>query len=355
IDRSDYELKGALNNVLSYFRGDSILRGDFRLFSNNTDLNQLMYLTSGIGMEDENKDTNTGMHVAEDSLSEPYMVPEGIEFKLSARINQLINSTDTATNIRGDVLIHDGILVLDDLIFTSPAADMQLTAMYRTPRKNHLYLGIDYHMLDVEISRLLQMIPDIDILMPMLRSFSGSGEFHIAAETYLDSAYNIKMSTLRGASSIVGHDLVLMDGETFSEIAKKLRFSRKAENRVDSLSAEFTIFREEIDIYPFLIVMDKYKAVVGGRHNLDMSFNYHISLVESPLPVRLGIDINGTLEELHYKPVSPRYAEFYRPASRRAVESNQLELRRLIREALIRKVEKTEEQGSDGVGGAETL
>jgi len=355
IDRSDYELKGALNNVLSYFRGDSILRGDFNFFSNTTDLNQLMALTSGIGTESVPEDTiqnaivnaNSSLPESEDSLSMPYMVPEGIEFNLSARVNQLISGADTAVNINGDVLINDGILVLDELNFTTPAAEMQLTAMYRTPRKNHLYLGIDYHMLDVEISRLLQMIPDIDTIMPMLRSFSGSGEFHIAAETYLDSAYNIKMSTLRGASSIAGNDLVLLDGETFSEIAKKLRFSRKAENKVDSLSAEFTIFREEIDIYPFLIVMDRYKAVVGGRHNLDMSFNYHISLVESPLPVRLGIDINGNLEDLHYKPVAPRYAEFYRPASRKAVQSTQLELRRLIREALIGKVEKTDEQEND--------
>jgi hypothetical protein len=223
---------------------------------------------------------------------------------------------------------------------------MQLTAMYRTPRKNHIYLGMDYHMLDVEISRLLEMIPDIDTLMPMLRSFAGSGEFHLAVETYVDSAYEIKQSTLRGAASIEGEDLVLMDGETFGEIAKKLRFSRKAENRVDSLSAEFTIFREEIDIYPFLIVMDRYKAIVGGRHNFDMSFDYHISLIDSPLPVRLGIDIKGTADELQYRPTNPKYSQLYRPIRRNVVENRQLELRRMIREALIQDVEEEPEEGN---------
>ncbi len=350
IDRSDYELTGSVNNVLSYFRGDSILRANFNFSSNSTDLNQLMYLTSGIGVEDEGKETTSARPDTADSFTGPYMVPEGVDLNITARVNQVISGVDTATNIMGDVLINDGILILDDLTFTSPAADMQLTAMYRTPRKNHLYLGMDYHMLNVEISRLLKMIPDIDTLMPMLRSFAGTGEFHIAAETYLDSAYNIKKSTLRGASSIAGQDLVLMDGETFGEIAKKLRFSRKAENRVDSLSAEFTIFREEIDIYPFLIVMDRYKAVVGGRHNFDMSFDYHISLIDSPLPLKLGIDINGTMDDLKYRPVSPKYAELYRPATRRVVESRQLELRKMIRDALIGKVEKTEQQDPEGAG-----
>ena len=223
---------------------------------------------------------------------------------------------------------------------TTPATRIQLTSMYRTPRKNHLYLGLDYHMFDIEIEELLRMIPDVDSLMPMLRSFRGKGEFHLAVETYLDSVYNVKKSTLRGASSIKGENLVLMDGETFTEIAKKLMFSKKTENKVDSLSAEFTIFRDEIDIYPFLIVMDKYKAVVGGRHNFDMSFDYHISVVDCPLPVKLGIDVKGTMDNLSYNLVPCKYAEFYRPSSRKVVENKQLELRKMIRDALTERLKR---------------
>jgi hypothetical protein len=143
---------------------------------------------------------------------------------------------------------------------------------------------------------------------------------------------------LRGASSIKGQDLILMDGETFSEIAKTFKFNKRTENRVDSLSAEFTIFREEIDIYPFLIVMDKYKAVVAGRHNFDLSFDYHISVVDCPLPIKLGIDIKGTMDNMTYRMAKCRYAEFYRPPSRRVVENKQLEIRKMIRDALTQRV-----------------
>jgi len=272
------------------------------------------------------------------TYSGPYMVPKGIDVLLNTNIKMATLGIDTATNILGNVQVKDGILLLDELTFKTPAARMQLTSMYRTPRKNHLYIGLDYHMLDVEIGELLTMIPDIDSLMPMLRSFEGEGEFHIAVETYMDSTYNIKRSTLRGASSIKGDDLVLMDGETFSEIANKLKFSKKTENKVDFLSAEFTIFRNEIDIYPFLIVMDKYQAVVSGRHNFDMSFDYHVSIVDSPLPIKLGLDIKGNMDDMDVSLAKCRYAEYFRPASRKEVEKNQLELRKMIREALTRKV-----------------
>ncbi len=337
-DKSDFQLSGEASNILSYFRGDSILRGNFSFVSNTTDITQMMAFTSGLGSEDTTSVEQAEASSDDSTYTGPYMVPEGIDLLLNTNIKTATLGIDTISDIIGDVRVKDGVLVLDGLTLQTPGARIQLTSMYRTPRKNHIYMGLDYHMLDIEIGELLNMIPDIDTLMPMLRSFAGEAEFHIAIETYVDSLYNIKLSTLRGASSIRGSNLVLMDGETFSDIANKLKFNKKTENKVDSLSAEFTIFRNEIDIYPFLIVMDKYKAVVAGRHNTDMSFKYHVSLVESPVPVKLGVDLNGNIEDLNVDLAKCKYAEFYRPAHRGVVENKQLELMQMIRDILMQKV-----------------
>ena len=332
IDNSDFSLKGTLSNVLSYFRKDSLLRGNFDFVSNHTDVMQLMNLTSGIGAE-------PGDSVKADAGG-PYMVPKGMDLLMNVNIAAATFGLDSARMIKGGVRVKDGLLVLDDFDFTTPAARMQITTMYRTPRKNHLFMGLECHMLNVEIEALLKIIPDIDSMMPMLRSFKGKGEFHMAVETYLDSLYNPKKSTIRGAASIKGQDLVLMDGQTFSEIAKTLRFNKKTYNKVDSISAEFTVFKQEVDVYPFLFVMDKYKAVIAGRHNLDLSFDYHISVVDSPLPIKFGVNVSGTMDHMKYGLAKCRYAEFYRPAARYEVKNKQLELRKMIRDALIAKVKK---------------
>ena len=328
IDRSDFNLSGKLSNVISYFRKDSLLRGDFDFVSKKTDLVQLMQLTSGLGDTTQTDETSTG----------PYMVPKGMDLQMNVDVASASYGSDVVKDIKGKLQVKDGLMVLDDFDFVTTAARMKLTAMYRTPRKNHLFMGFDFHMFDVEIGELLKIIPDVDSIMPMLRSFSGKGEYHMAAETYTDSLYNPKKSTIRGAASVRGQNLVLMDGETFSEIAKTLKFSKQTFNKVDSLAAEFTVFKQEIDVYPFLIVMDKYKGVVAGRHNLDMSFDYHISVVDSPLPLKFGIDISGNLDDLKYRLAKCRYAEFYRPAARGEVQNRQLELRRMIRDALTQKL-----------------
>ncbi len=337
IDKSDFSLSGKLSNILSYVKSDSLLRGNFNFVSDKTDLVQLMQLTSGMG----DKEAKPAPATTNDAPTGPYMVPKGIDVQLNVNVASANYGTGVARDIKGQLRVKDGLLILDDLSMVTPAAKMRLTTMYRTPRKNHLFMGLDFHMTDVEISELLKIIPDVDSIMPMLRSFSGKGEFHAAAETYLDSLYNPKISTIRGAASVRGTDLVLMDGQTFSEIAKTLRFSKKTFNKVDSLAAEFTLFKNEIDIYPFLIVMDKYKGVVAGRHNMDMTFDYHISVVQSPLPFRLGIDITGKIDDLKYRLAKCRYADMYRPASRGVVQSKQLELRKMIRDALTKKLADT--------------
>jgi hypothetical protein len=367
LGNSDFQLMGNVLHIGDYLNNTGSLKAELNFVSNLTDVNQLMKLTSGLG-ETENEENaepegaqayntgssgkevaqahNTGSSGQEEATpadstvaSGPFLVPKNIDLNVNTSIMNAYVGNQIATNLTGRLYVKDDALVLEEIGFVSAAARLKLTALYRSPRPNHLYLGLDYHMVDIQIDELLSMFPDLDTIMPMLSSFKGQGEFHLAAETYLDKNYNLKKSTLRGASSIRGDNLVLMDSETFSKISKILMFNKKTENKIDSLSAEFTVFKNEVDVYPFTIVMDKYKAVVGGRHNLDMSFDYHISLLESPLPMRLGVNISGTMDDLKIRPAACKYPENYRPVSRRIVDAQKLELRKLIRETLIKQME----------------
>jgi hypothetical protein len=237
INNSTFSLKGDLWNIFSYITKDSLLKGDFLFQSSNTDINELMNLTSGIG-EKENVVTEKTP-----TSSDPYLVPKGIDIQLHTAISKAKLGGDYIKDISGDIRIKDGVMVLKDLLFTTQAAKMKLTAMYKTPRRSHLFIGMDYYMYDIDINKLVKMIPDMDSIMPMLSSFSGKAEYHLTAETYLDANYNPKKSTIRAASSLKAKDLVVLDGPTFKDISKKLMFNNKTKNKIDSLTVEFTVFK----------------------------------------------------------------------------------------------------------------
>jgi hypothetical protein len=238
-------------------------------------------------------------------------------------------------NIAGRVYVKDGILVLEEMGLTNEAARMQLTAMYRTPRMNHLFLGFDFHLLDIKIDKLIAMIPEVDTILPMLKAFSGNAEFHFAAETYLKSNYDIKFSTLRGAAAINGRDLVVLDNETYQKIAKKLLFNKKTENKIDSINAEITVYKNEIDVYPLCVQMDNYMVALGGRHNTDMTFDYDINVLK---PIYLGVNVSGNIDNLKIKLAKCKFAQDFRPHWYQKADNQSRELRERIKQSMEKNV-----------------
>lgn len=338
LGNSDFSLVGEVRNIGRWIDKKGILEGELTFSSYHTDVNEIMALTSAKYGTEETEEDKQVLSKEEDHNNEqssPYLVPKDVDIALTTDIKEAVVFDQLARDLGGRLFVKDGVLVLEEMGFICNAAKLQLTAIYKTPKYNHLYVGLDYHMIDVNIQELVNMIPQIDTLLPMLRSFRGGAEFHLAAETFMNENYDLKMSTARGACSITGKDLVLLDGETFSQIAKILMFNKKTENKVDSISVQATLFKNEIDIYPFCLTMDKYMAAAGGRHNTDMSFNYHISLLK---PLYLGVDVNGTFDDLKIKPAKCKYAQDFRPIIRRDVETQNASLKKIINQTLKRNV-----------------
>ena len=297
---SDFELQGAFTNVDEFIRKEALLKGTLDFTSHYTDVNQIMDMFSGMGdttlVAEEEIVTDT--IVKED---EPFMVPLGIDIALNTLIENAVVGDMNLSNIGGGLTVKNGVMVLQEMGFTSNAATMKVTAMYKSPRRNHLYLGFDLHLLEIDIAEMINLMPELDTLVPMLSSFAGNAEFHFAAETYLKSNYEMKVSTLRGATAIHGKDLVILDNATYKKLGRLLGFKDKENNKIDNLNVEITAFKNEIDVYPTLIAVDKYKAVVGGRHNLNMTFDYRLGM-SNPWPFRrLGIIISGNMDDMKFK------------------------------------------------------
>ncbi|MBR4786567.1 MAG: hypothetical protein IK013_01605 [Bacteroidales bacterium] len=325
IGNSDFSLSGKITQIDDYFNGKGLINGTLEFTSDYIDLNQIMDMFSGLGVSD-----SVMAEKPEDSQKDPFMVPYGMNIRMNTHIKKALYEDTYFRNIGGFLDLKDGTLVLEEMAVTHDAARMQLTAMYQSPRKNHLFLGLDFHLLDIKIDQLIALIPEVDTILPMLKAFAGNAEFHFAIETNLKSNYDLKYSTLRGAAAINGQNLVVLDQETFNNIAKKLKFKKNTPNRIDSLSAEMTIFKNEIDVYPFLVSLDKYQAILSGRHNLNMDYQYNISLIK---PIRLGLDIIGT-DKRRFKLGKAKYATLFRPERQNVVEQNVMQLKTRIHEAL---------------------
>jgi hypothetical protein len=346
LGNSDFNLYGQVNNIAEFIKTKDLLKGELDFVSEKTDITQLMDIFNGMGRKDTTVQVKENEKVPLDSTgkpkkTDPFMVPKGVDFRLNTNIKKTVVNNHLIENIKGGLTIKDGVLILEEMGFTSRAANMQLTAIYESPRKNHLYTSFDFHLLNINIEELISLVPYVDTIVPMLKSFKGTGEFHLSAETNLFSDYTPKKSTILGASAFEGYDLVLLDNSTFDNIASKLMFEKKTENRVDSLSVEMTIFKDKVELFPFLIKMDDYSAVIAGVQT-PKKCNYHISLTDCPLPVYLGLDVKGPITDLEYNLASCRYKKLYRPDKKGVVDDRILRFKKIIKNSLKSNVKPIE-------------
>lgn len=351
LGNSDLNIKGNVRHIGGWFRHKKILEGELDIVSDHCDANQLMAWFSAdeetsqeseaesqeSKAESQEELTSTPEQNTPDSTKEmePFMVPLDVDLALNTNLKEVEIFNQVAKDLKGGIFMQEGNLILDEVGFVCRAAKLQLTAMYRSPRRNHLYLGMDYHMVDVDIDELLTMIPNLEEMVPMLSSFKGAAEFHLAAETYLNSQYQPKMSTLRGAASLTGKDLVVLDGETFDKISRLLLFSKKTENKIDSINAELTIYKNQIDVYPLCVQMDNYMVALGGRHNTNMTFDYDINVLS---PIYLGVKVSGSMDDLQIKLAKCKFAQDFKPHWYQKVDNQSRELRERIKQSMEKNV-----------------
>ena len=329
IGRSDLKASGVVYDLYGVMKHHKVLRATLDVSSHNLDCNQLI---NALNFPADTLNTEAEEVAETDTASaiKLFIIPKHIDFELQTNLKRVRYDKMVFENVRGEVDIHDQAVHLNALRMRGLDAGMSATMVYRATEKKRGYAGFDFKLRRVNIGKLVDFIPSLDTIVPMLRSFQGRVNFDAAAEARLDSNMNIRIPSLRAAVRIDGDSLVLMDGETFAEISKMLHFKNKKRNVFDSISVNVTVKDGNVTVYPFVVQIDRYKAAVGGTQGLDMNFNYHVSILKSPLPFKMGVTITGNLDKMKFKLGKAKYKDAVTPVAIRKVDSTRIHLGRDI-------------------------
>jgi hypothetical protein len=314
--RSDLLLNGYVENIRRVLLGRGTLNMNFDLQSDTLDTNELIKAFSiepGPGSGDL------------------LIVPGNINLQVVMAVSNAYYRHLQMTNLHGLLRASNRYLQLDGLEASSNAGDISINALYATPDKDNLRAGLDIEMKDVLLEEVTRLLPSMDTLFPMINSFRGLADVQISVTSGLDAQMNLKFSTLTGACRIAGYGLVLLDGQTFSDISRKLMFRKKALNLIDSIHVEATMADNRIDVFPFIMQMDRYRAAIAGSHNIDRTFHYHISMLRSPVPFRFGLDVRGTTDDYDIDLGRTRFTDERIPVLSYRIDSIRVNLRESIR------------------------
>ena len=358
LGKSDLRLNGQLSQLRAAALRGGTLKGKLTVQSDLIDCNQLLlamnrgarfaeadekapasFNTDSItALEYQNMEIGAQDTLRTDTTTQLMIIPKFLDLSLRTDAKRIQFKDLELENVVGEVVVRDQVLNLSELRMNSNIGDGSLTMVYSTPDEAHASMGLELGLNKILVNKLIDLFPSMDTLVPMLRSFEGVVDCQITATCQTDSTMSVLLPTLNASCFMRGKDMVLLDGETFAEISKTLMFKNKKRNLIDSIAVDLAIKDSKIEVFPFLVEMDRYKVAVGGTHNMDMTFDYHLSVLKSPVPFKLGIDITGNLDDFKFKIVRCKYKDFLQPAKQAELDSTRRNVRKLIRDEIRRQI-----------------
>lgn len=216
----------------------------------------------------------------------------------------------------------------------------ELDAFYSTRSKKDISTGFNFNLLDVTSEKVIDMLPAIDTIMPLLKSFKGLINCEIAATANLDTCMNIVMPTLNGVARISGNNLTISENKMFSDLAKKLKFKDSKEARISKMTVEGVIKDNRIEVFPFLVDVDRYTLALSGLQNFDMSYRYHASIIRSPMVFKIGVDLYGPdFDSMKFKIGKAKYKNKKLPVFTAVIDETKINLVKSIRNIYERGVD----------------
>lgn len=235
------------------------------------------------------------------------VLPSNVNANIRLEGNNIIYSDLNINWFVSEITMKKRCLQIMNTVAESNMGDIYFEGFYATKTKKDLTAGFDLNMVDITADKVITLVPAADSLIPMLKTFKGMLDCELAATTALDTNMNFITPTINGVLKIKGKDLSVEQDGAIRKITKLLMFKNKKTGYIDKMSVQGIISNNTLEVFPFILGIDRYTLAMSGTQSFDQSFKYHVSVLKSPLPFRFGINLWGNFDDWKYRLGKAKY------------------------------------------------
>ena len=354
---SEIRMDGSLSGLRRVMLGNGNIQMSMNISSESVDADELlMAYTTGSQYVYDPKKTSTEMSNAEflkqvtivpadtAQTQEPTLlvIPGNIVADLNINASGIKYKELDITSFTAGMVIKDRCAQLTGTSMRSNMGGFDLDAFYATRSKKDIRTGFCLDIKDVTSEKVLGLMPELAEVMPMVGSIHGKLNCEIAATASLDTAMNIILPSVNGVMRLTGNGLSISDDELYTSVAKMLMFKNKKKGEIGELVLEGTIKDNTLEVFPFILKLDRYTLGLSGIQKMDMSYKHHVSVLRSPLLIRLGLNISGPdYDHMKFKLGRAQYKNKKIPSFAEVIDKTKNEMKYTIQHIFDNGIEKT--------------
>jgi hypothetical protein len=283
--KSDFALSGRIENYIPYVFKNETIRGKMSLNSNMVDASEIL-----------SKMAVDTTEVADTTSLSVIRVPENIDFDFNALINNFQYDNIKAQNIKGHIIIKNGILSLRETGMNILGGKIMMNADYDTRDSLKPVMKTDFNMTDIGIKDAFITFNTIQKFAPAAKGIDGKVNIQMVYESLLGSDMMPVIQSINGSGKLHSDNVTLVESVTYDKMKQLLKLGDNYTNTFKDLNVSFKISNGRIFVSPFDTKVGNIKMNISGDQGLDQTLNY---LVKTEIPRSdLGSSVNSLINNL---------------------------------------------------------
>jgi hypothetical protein len=272
LGKSDYDITGYVSNYMGYAFGgkDSTIHGVMTMASKKFDVNEWMT---------DEPATSPAAAPAEEVPLEIIEVPKNIDFTFNADMNQVLYSNMDMTNMKGAIIVRNGIVKMEKLNFNSLGGTFLFSGNYNTQDISKPSFAMDMTMKDVAAKDAYKTFNSVQKMAPIANYVEGNINLSLIMNGLLDKEMMPVYETLNGTGSLGSSSLKVLSNPVLGTIAGLTKMKNMDPLEIKDLLLNFRIENGSLIVAPFDIKAgDSKLAIKKGLNKLDGSVDYDMQL-----------------------------------------------------------------------------
>ena len=303
--KSDFALKGNLENYLAYALKDGVLKGRLEHHSKYIDANELMGLTA-----EETAETT--------EISEPIgkvLVPANLNFVMTCKVDKLLYDKMEMTNALGIVKIQNSRVILEGLKTNLLRGQMVMTGEYNTQDTLKPFVDFNLVVTSIDINQAVHSISMIESLVPIAKKANGLVSSNFKFNSLIDDDFSPVLSTINGGGMLKSNDVEISGSKVQDALTSMLKNDKYKVASIKDLLVNFAIDNGNLLVKPFDVNVFGKNLNIYGKQGVDQSMDFNIKmpvtrseisnvagLLGSGLPtsgddLMVGVKIGGTVTD----------------------------------------------------------
>jgi len=281
---SDFSLSGKLENYIPFVIKDDIIKGSLYLHSKLVDLTDIM------------SDIATDTTVADTSSLAVIKVPGNINLDFNAIIDQFIYNNIKVQNVKGHILVRDGILSIRETGMDLLGGRIAMNADYDTRDTLKPFVKADVNIQGLGVKDAFNTFNTIQLLAPTAKGITGKIGVQLNYSSLLGKDFMPLISSINGGGKLVSEEVTLLESAVYNNMKEVLKLGSNYSNTFKDINVGFKVNNGRIYVSPFNTKVGNIKMNISGDQGIDQTINY---IIKTEIPRSdLGSSVNSLIDNL---------------------------------------------------------